>query len=140
MNITNIPTLKINKLTQEQYDREFLAGRIDETALYLTPDTGIIDEKYFKLLRSINTILIESNHDEQLLQKSNRPYFLKQRILSTTGHLSNKSCVSYLKEIVSEKTTNVILAHLSEECNTESLALSEVKNAFEEIFIIFIKS
>ena len=68
-----------------------------------------------------------------MLQLSNRPYFLKQRILAKTGHLSNKTCVNYLKEIVTEKTKNVILAHLSEECNNEELALSEVKNAFEDI-------
>lgn len=96
-------------------------------------DTGIIDEKYFKLLGSINTILIESNHDEKMLQLSNRPYFLKQRILAKTGHLSNKTCVSYLKEIITDKTKNVILAHLSEECNDEDLALNEVKNAFPDM-------
>ena len=41
MNIENLSTLKIHKLTQEQYDRELAAGRIDEDALYLTPDEEI---------------------------------------------------------------------------------------------------
>ena len=95
-------------------------------------DTGVIDSKYFNLLKSIDTILIESNHDEQMLHESSRPYFLKQRILSTKGHLSNKTCVNYLKEIVNEKTKRVILAHLSEECNTEDLALQEVLSEFQE--------
>ena len=110
----------------------FLIKSGSATYAHMT-DTGIIDEKYFKLLGSIHTILIESNHDEKMLQLSNRPYFLKQRILSKKGHLSNKECVSYLKEIVTEKTKNVILAHLSEECNDEALALSEVKNVFPEM-------
>lgn len=40
MNIQNLPTLKIHKLTQEQYDREYAAGNLDPNALYLTPDEG----------------------------------------------------------------------------------------------------
>lgn len=40
MIIENVPTLKIHKLTQEQYDRELAAGNLDENALYLTPDDG----------------------------------------------------------------------------------------------------
>ena len=95
-------------------------------------DTGIIDEKYFKLLSSIHTVLIESNHDVKMLQASNRPYFLKQRILSNKGHLSNDTCCEYLKNIVSKNTKNVILAHLSEECNDEDLAKSLVEKTFPE--------
>jgi phosphoribosyl 1,2-cyclic phosphodiesterase len=109
----------------------YLLKSDDATYAHIT-DTGVIDNQYFKLLSSIDTLLIESNHDEIMLQESSRPYFLKQRILSTKGHLSNKTCVSYLKEIVSEKTKRVILAHLSEECNTEAIALQEVIKEFNE--------
>ena len=94
-------------------------------------DTGVISSEYFNLLKSFKTILIESNHDENMLQMSPRPYFLKQRILSTKGHLANKTCAMYLKEIVNEKTKRVILAHLSEECNTEDLAALEVNKVFD---------
>ena len=48
MIVENISTLKIHKLTQEQYDRELEAGNIDETALYLTPDEGIDLSEYAK--------------------------------------------------------------------------------------------
>jgi hypothetical protein len=49
MIIENLSTLKIHKLTQEQYDREFAAGNIDENAIYLTPDEGIDLSPYAKL-------------------------------------------------------------------------------------------
>ena len=109
----------------------YLLKTNDASYAHIT-DTGVIDQQYFKLLGSIDTLLIESNHDEIMLQESSRPYFLKQRILSTKGHLSNKTCVNYLKEILTEKTKRVILAHLSEECNTEAIALQEVIKEFPE--------
>ena len=95
-------------------------------------DTGIIQEKYFKLLSSINTLMIESNHDVDMLVNSSRPWILIQRILSKKGHLSNEECVSYLSKIVSKDTKNIILAHLSEECNDVNLALNEVYKTFGE--------
>jgi phosphoribosyl 1,2-cyclic phosphodiesterase len=53
-------------------------------------DTGYIDKKYYKILSYINTILIESNHDVEMLLNSNRPWMLKNRILSNNGHMSNE--------------------------------------------------
>ena len=54
MIIENLSTLKIHKLTQEQYDRELAAGNIDENALYLTPDEGIDLSEYAKI-SDVNT-------------------------------------------------------------------------------------
>lgn len=99
------------------------------TYAHLT-DTGIISHEYFKLLSLFDTILIESNHDVNMLQLSNRPFFLKHRILSNCGHLSNELCCSYLQKIVTDKTKRVILAHLSEECNDEKIALASVSQSF----------
>lgn len=48
MIVENISTLKIHKLTQEQYDRELAAGNIDQNAIYLTPDEGIDLSEYAK--------------------------------------------------------------------------------------------
>lgn len=95
-------------------------------------DTGVIPEKYFPILKSINTILIESNHDVELLMTSRRPWVLINRILSKKGHLSNESCVSYLTKIVNKETKNIILAHLSEECNEPNLTENEVIKVFGE--------
>ena len=58
------------------------------------------------------------------------PYMLKQRVLSDTGHLSNKSATSYLKKVIGPNTKYVILAHISENNNTYELAYN---NAVEEL-------
>lgn len=113
----------------------FLCKELDEennkTFASIT-DTGIIPEKYFPILKSINTLLIESNHDVDMLMTSRRPWPLINRILSKTGHLSNETCVMYLTKIVNQNTKNVILAHLSEECNEPSIAKNECYKTFGE--------
>ena len=72
-------------------------------------DTGYIDKKYYKILSFINTILIESNHDVEMLLNSNRPWMLKNRILSNNGHMSNEECVKHLKHFISNNNKNIIL-------------------------------
>ena len=76
--------------------------------------------------------MIESNHDVEMLMASRRPWVLIQRILSRKGHLSNETCVQYLSKIVSKDTKNIILVHLSEECNDPNLAKIEVYKTFGE--------
>lgn len=95
-------------------------------------DTGVIPEKYFPILKSINTLLIESNHDVDMLMTSRRPWPLINRILSKSGHLSNETCVEYLTKIVNKNTKYVILAHLSEECNETNIAINECIKVFGE--------
>lgn len=58
----------------------------------------------------------------------NYPHYLKQRILSDKGHLSNEACSYYLSKIIGEKTKYIVLSHLSEENNTEEKALEELNN------------
>lgn len=100
--------------------------------LGIITDTGLIPEKYFPILKSINTLMIESNHDVEMLMASSRPWILIQRILSRKGHLSNETCVEYLSKIKSSDTKNIILVHLSEECNDPNLAVNEVYKTFGE--------
>lgn len=95
-------------------------------------DTGIIPNKYFSILSSINTILIESNHDVDMLVQSNRPWLLIQRILSKSGHLSNQECMEYLTKFYSKLNHHIILGHLSEECNLEQMAINECHKYFTE--------
>ena len=75
--------------------------------------------------------VIESNHDEVMLMDGPYPRFLKERVISDTGHLSNKTTAKYLKKIMGDKTKYVLLAHLSEKNNTPEKALEAMKN--EEI-------
>ena len=104
----------------------------DKSIVYIT-DTGYINVKYHEKLKNKNMYIIESNHDIEKLMNGKYPYHLKQRILSDEGHLSNKDCSYYLKTFIGANTSNIILIHLSEENNTEFLALNELKNVLNEI-------
>lgn len=98
----------------------------DKTISYIT-DTGYINKKYKEKLENKNIYIMESNHDIKMLQNSNKPYYLKQRILSDRGHLSNEMCSKYLKQYVGKDTKKIILIHLSHENNTEEKVLNTLK-------------
>lgn len=103
------------------------AFREDGKTLVYIADTGFIPIPYIELLKNADHIIIESNHDIKMLNDSDRPYILKQRILSINGHMSNIMCGDILNEILeSKKCSMVTLCHLSEECNTEEIAIDTV--------------
>lgn len=72
-------------------------------------------------LRECDVLVVESNHDEEMLRNSNRRWSLKQRIAGRHGHLSNVASAELLEKIVDERTRHVVLAHASEECNRYEL-------------------
>ncbi len=125
--------LKIN-LIRISHDVEgvgFVLEEKNHSLVYIT-DTGYINEKYFPLLKNREVYIIESNHDEEMLMEGPYPYILKQRVISDKGHLSNSTTANYLLEVVGEKTKKIILAHISENNNTEKLALETTKNLLEK--------
>lgn len=69
-------------------------------------------------------VVLESNHDINMLKNGFYPYPLKQRILSNRGHLSNEACAKELVNLVEKGTLRLMLGHLSEENNTVPLAMS----------------
>ncbi len=99
--------------------------------VYIT-DTGYINRKYLKMIKNKYIYLIESNHDEEMLMNGVYPPFLKQRVISDRGHLSNNTTASYLKQIIGPNTKYIFLAHLSEKNNTEELAYSTTKSMLGE--------
>ena len=103
-----------------------------DNLVYIT-DTGYINKKNFKLLTNKNIYYIESNHDEKMLMDGPYPYYLKQRIISDEGHLSNTTTAKYLKELIGKDTKYIILDHLSEHNNTEQLALEATKEALKDL-------
>lgn len=117
------------------HDCEMIFGYIiyhgNEKLVYIT-DTGYIKLKDFNLIQGADYYIIESNHDVDLLMKSNRPYMTKQRILSDVGHLSNEDSAYILSQIVTSKTKEIVLAHLSQEANQPDLAIQCVNEAFEK--------
>lgn len=97
-----------------------------EKLVYVT-DTGYVNERYIPYMKDADYIVLESNHDVDMLMKTSRPRFLKQRIYSDEGHLNNEDCSEVLDKIVGENTKVIILAHLSQEANTREKALSVSK-------------
>jgi len=81
-------------------------------------------------LRQVQTLVIETNHDEKLLQNdTHRPWPVKQRIQSRHGHLSNTAAAGVIEELLSGRIERVVLGHLSRDCNTPELALETVRTA-----------
>lgn len=116
--------------------RNFIINAGGEKMAYVT-DTGYVNNKYFKMLSNLDYYLFESNHDIEMLQHGPYPAWLKKRVLSDEGHLSNQSCAFYLTKLVGPKTKKIVLIHLSETNNLESLALETVNNTFSDYNVDF---
>lgn len=101
----------------------------DKSFVYMT-DTGYYPEHQFDILRNANVYIIESNHEPDLLLDSDRPWILKRRILDDKGHLSNEDSAFLMINLIGNQTSKIVLAHLSEECNTEEHALSTYQRIF----------
>ena len=85
-------------------------------------DTGIVTDEIKNALKGCDTVVIESNYDENMLVSGDYPYDLKRRILSSRGHLSNAVCADTVTELIQTGTTRIILAHISRNNNTLPLA------------------
>lgn len=96
--------------------------------VYIT-DTGYLKTADYRHIQNADIYLFESNHDVDLLMNTNRPHMTKARILSDTGHLSNEDSAEILSHVVGPNTKEIVLAHLSEQANTEVLALSVLQEA-----------
>lgn len=94
----------------------------DNKSLVYITDTGYINNKYFSLLVNRELYIMESNHDIEMLNSGPYSFSLRQRILGDKGHLSNYDCSRYLSSFIGDKTSTIVLAHLSEENNTRDLA------------------
>lgn len=85
-------------------------------------DIGVVDDCVMNAIYGCDLVLLESNHDVRMLQSGPYPYFLKERILSDRGHLSNENCAKTAVKLVESGTTRFVLGHLSKENNIPSLA------------------
>ncbi len=102
----------------------------NETLVYMT-DTGTYLSSNTSLIKNPTYLIIESNHDIQMLLHTNRPMELIQRIMSDYGHLCNEDSAFAATEIIGDDTKEIVLAHLSEEANTPELALAAYNKVFE---------
>ena len=97
-------------------------------------DSGYVSDEIFEEILDADLLVLEANHEKEMLLFGRYPYPLKQRILGDEGHLSNVTAGEALCRIVSErpKRRRVLLGHLSRENNTPEVAMQAVKNTLEE--------
>ena len=107
-----------------------LTGESGET-FALATDMGCVTEEIREGLSGADAVMIEANHDADMLRTGPYPYPLKKRILSDHGHLSNESCASLAALLAEQGTRCIILGHLSRENNTPQKAFRAVASALE---------
>lgn len=94
-------------------------------------DLGYVTEEVESCLRGIEYLVFESNHDVDMEKRSGRPWPLIQRVIGSLGHLSNDQAAQALSDLVTAETKQVILSHLSTECNTPEIARSVVEKSLK---------
>ena len=100
----------------------------EKEKITIATDIGHISESIIENAKGSSLLLIESNHDEDMVRNGSSTYNLKQRILSDYGHLSNISAGNFLKDFADSKLKYVFLGHLSRENNTPRVAFDTVKD------------
>ncbi|MDL2287716.1 MBL fold metallo-hydrolase [Eubacteriales bacterium OttesenSCG-928-G02] len=88
-------------------------------------DIGHISDRVLDALIGCEYIVLESNHDIDMLKQGAYPFNLKKRILGKYGHLSNSSCAELVPLLVSKGAVSILLAHLSDENNKPAIAFNE---------------
>ncbi len=100
----------------------------------LLTDTGCVNDHMVEAVQDADLLVLEANHDEEILKFCSYPYEVKKRILSDRGHLSNETAARFLCDIMKKKEKNrsVLLAHLSKENNTPHIAKLTVENQLDQ--------
>lgn len=93
-------------------------------------DIGNVDDRLQHMLEGAQVLVLEANHDEEMLKQGSYPYNLKQRILGPLGHLSNRRMAQVVAEL-RRRPQKLILAHLSESNNRPELAMDTVKSVLD---------
>lgn len=106
----------------------------DDRQISIVTDTGHVTEEIFSEIIDADILVLESNHDINMLKMCSYPWSVKQRILGNIGHLSNEDAGSTLCRLITErsKKRQVLLAHLSRENNFPEMALQTIKNLLQE--------
>lgn len=105
----------------------------------IVTDTGVVTETLLREMRKADILVLESNHDENILRMGSYPWFLKQRILGNRGHLSNVAAAEALVSMLDDdaqcgniKARMILLAHLSKENNFPEMAMATMENILGE--------
>ncbi|HET9184378.1 MAG TPA: MBL fold metallo-hydrolase [Candidatus Angelobacter sp.] len=103
----------------------------------LVTDLGYMPPNVKEQLRRCDALLIESNHDLEMLRNGPYPWMVKQRVMSRVGHLSNSALAEFFENDYDGHATHVVLAHLSEQNNHPELARESASKALGERMSLF---
>lgn len=134
----NIGDIKINSFSSSHDavdSSNFLFEQVDNVSqkLAIATDLGFATKLLLNKIKEVTTLILESNHDEEVLINGSYSWDLKQRVKGNRGHLSNKQAVSVVSQIFHPGLNNLVLAHLSEMNNTPELAFKEMNDYLEII-------
>lgn len=96
-------------------------------------DLGTVNRLIQQRLHDCTVLMLESNHDLEMLKTSERPLNLKRRIMGKHGHLNNDDALASLGELLTARTRVLFLSHLSEECNCAQLLLNIAREKLAEL-------
>jgi phosphoribosyl 1,2-cyclic phosphodiesterase len=132
----NINTLNIHpfSISHDAADPAGFTIALNQKKIGIATDMGIATAMVRHHLQSCDLLILEANHDPDMLLSGPYPWHLKQRVNSRTGHLSNRDSRILLEEIQHHQLQHVILAHLSETNNTPEKALAEVCRAINPLY------
>ncbi len=114
--------------------------RVEDRRMTIITDTGTVTNRQKELIEDSDLLVLEANHEKNILLMGEYPYQLKQRILSNYGHLSNEASAeaitSMLKNRKKASVPFILLAHLSAETNSPGQAFLTIKNKLfdEDLF------
>ena len=130
-NIKDFKILPIS-ISHDASDAVGYIVHIDDKKIVYITDIGYLPKKDYEVLMNADMYVFESNYDVTMLFTSNRPFYLKQRIDSVKGHMSNTDSAYNLAQLVGSNTKNIVLAHPSRECNTKEIAYNTLVEVFDE--------
>ncbi len=105
----------------------------DGQVVGIATDTGVLTAEAIEALSECDVLGLESNHDLRMLETGPYPYFLKRRIASEQGHLSNEAAAASLERLLSPRLRKVVALHRSRTNNTRELVLASLRKRLAEL-------
>lgn len=118
------------------HDAEYSCGyriEFDGASIAVATDLGLVNNGVFNNLVNADIVMLESNHNVDMLKSCGYPRFLVNRILGNNGHLSNELCAAAVRKLYERGTRKFILGHLSEKSNLSELAYQATNSELREV-------
>lgn len=126
-------------IPHDAYDPVSYVVQAGDIRIGFATDIGLATRLVKHQLSGCHVLILETNHDRILLEESQRPWSLKQRICGRQGHLSNEEAAAMLKEIAGPELQQIYLAHISQDCNQWALAESTIRLTLKDLQLTQVK-